>query len=190
MEGILPVVRGGQRQTVALTDSYMTLKARDALGAASPQGLDADRYTIERLRQRDAGELYRQPFGAVGAALGRGEPLPAAMRSGGAQVEKLTRTDLQLAQTHSARDWMAGEDRVKGYRRVLGGGRSCPLCVSAATRTYRKADLLPIHENCQCSVSPVYEDVPVVGAERKLPDSVRVRRDPELGLRLVEEGWS
>ena len=62
----------------------------------------------------------------------------------------------------------------------------CALCEAAATRTYRIADLLPIHEHCTCGVLPLYgtEPVPSVGT------AVRVEDDPELGPRLMADNWS
>ena len=34
-------------------------------------------------------------------------------------------------------------------------GGTCGLCVAAATRIYSKADLMPIHPGCNCTVAPI-----------------------------------
>lgn len=45
--------------------------------------------------------------------------------------------------------------RVIGYRRVL-TGRSCVFCAAAATKVYRRGDLMPLHAHCDCGVAPIY----------------------------------
>lgn len=48
---------------------------------------------------------------------------------------------------------------VIGYRRVphpeLAEGGTCGLCVLASTRIYRRGDLEPIHDGCNCTVAEV-----------------------------------
>jgi len=52
--------------------------------------------------------------------------------------------------------------KVIGYRRVihpeLSRGGTCGMCIVAADRIYHIHDLLPIHDNCHCTVSPVTKD--------------------------------
>jgi hypothetical protein len=169
IQQVLAIVHGGQAQTVALVDAYMAVKA-----AGAPKGLDPAAYTVASLRGVPGEAVYARPFGAPS----KDSTLHA--------LNRLVRTDMQLAQTHSARDWMAGEDRIVGYRRVLGAGHSCSLCVAAAERTYRTEDLMPIHERCSCSVEPVFGTEPVAS----VGTSVRVDVDPELGPRLMADDWS
>lgn len=49
-----------------------------------------------------------------------------------------------------------------GYRRIihpeLSRGGTCGLCIAAAHRLYRRADLKPIHDGCNCGVLPVTAD--------------------------------
>lgn len=181
IQEVLRVVYAGQAQTVALVDAYMAAKAQ-----TSVQGLNPDRYTVPVLRGLPGEEVYDRPFGALGGQLAAGAEFAAALTSSREALGRLVRTDMQLAQTHSARDWMSREDRVVGYRRVLGGGKNCSLCVSAATRTYRKEDLMPIHERCTCSVEPLFGSAPVAS----VGTTVRVDNDPELGPRLMADSWS
>jgi len=102
-------------------------------------------------------------------------------------VTKLAATDLQLAQTHSARDWMADDENVYGWRRVTDGD-PCPLCALAATRIYYRADLMPIHEHCGCGVEPLYGEHP--GGLSVPNAAVRVVDDHEIGPRLMAAGWA
>lgn len=181
IQEVLRIVYAGQAQTVALVDAYMS--AKTGTGA---RGLPPQLYTVPVLRGMPADQVYARPFGALGGQLAQGAKFESAVTSGRDSLSRLVRTDLQLAQTHSARDWMAGEERIVGYRRVLGGAKNCELCVSAADRTYRKEDLMPIHEHCSCSVEPVYGTEPVAS----VGTTVRVDDDPELGPRLMADSWS
>lgn len=185
IETIVPLVEHGQAQTAALVAGYMTAKMTARGERVTTRALDPRRYTISALRGVPAGEVYQRPFGALAGQLEQGLPFPSAFRSSSAALERLVRTDLQLAQTHAARDWMGEEERIVGYRRVLGGGNSCALCIAASTRTYFKEELMPIHERCSCSVEPLFgtRPVPSVGTE------VRVVEDAELGRRLLAEDW-
>jgi len=183
---LVPLVEAGQAQTVALVSGYMTAKATAAGERVATRGLERELYTIAALRGLAAEKVYERPFGALAGQLAQGAEFAQAFASSRASLNRLVRTDLQLAQTHAARDWMAGEERVVGYRRVLGPGKNCPLCISASTRTYFKAELLPIHERCRCSVSPLFGSAPVASVGTK----VRVVDDPELGARLLEESWA
>lgn len=145
---IVPVVEAGQQQTASLVDAYMALKAAQATGtAASVIGIDTSRYTISALRNGvPADVVYERAFNSLGSEFG-------LERSQGA-LDKIVRTDLQLAQTHAARDAMQqrqvenGQTGIVGYRRLLTGpGPHCALCEAASTRTYKVADLMPIHEH-------------------------------------------
>jgi hypothetical protein len=189
IEATVRVVEAGQAQVVALVDGYMAAKLAQARrGDGQPKGLDLARYTVSTLRRRPAVEVYERPFGALGGQLEAGADVSVAIASADASVRRLALTDLQLAQTHAARDWMADDQRIVGYRRVLGSGHSCALCTAASTRTYKREDLAPIHERCSCTVSPVFD--PRANPTSPADGGVRVAKDPELGPRLLEESWA
>ena len=181
---VVPVVHAGQTQTVRLVDAYMAMKTLHAVGVGQVKGLDPDAYMVEAIRKQPAVEVYARPFGAVGYALQTGAEFATARVAGGAALEKLVTTDLQLAQTHSARDWMSDEPSIIGYERVTAGG--CPLCEAASDRLYHSADLAPIHEGCRCDVTPVYGDRKL----ERLPDGLQAVSDSELGARLVDDKWA
>jgi hypothetical protein len=181
------IVGAGQRHTVALVDAYMTAKMLQETGHGTLQGLDPSLYTIDVIRGLPADVVYGRPFSALGASLSKGHDQAQALDSGLAALTKLAATDLQLAQTHSAKDWMQAEPTIVGWRRMLTGpGPHCTLCELAATRTYRKEDLQPIHEHCGCTVSPLWGDHAVAS----IGTVVRVENDTELGPRLMADSWS
>lgn len=183
----VPIVKAGQTHMVQLVGAYMTAKTIAETGNDPGVILDPARYTTEALRGLPASEVYQRPFTVYSAALERTDSPEQALASARAQVKSLAMTDLQLAQTHSARDWMSAVPTIVGYRRTLTGpGPHCPLCELASTRTYRKADLMPIHEHCGCTVEPLWGTEPVASAGT----TVRVELDPELGPRLMADTWS
>ena len=188
LKQVIALVTVGQAHTVRLVDAYMAAKAREATGVGSLKHLNPANYTIEALRGISADIVYGRPFGAYGAFRNEGADAARAIEAAQASVTKLARTDMQLAQTNSARDWMSQDENVYGWRRVLNGPTNCPLCVAAATRIYYRDDLAPIHENCDCSVEPLFGKHP--GGLSIPADAVRVVEDPELGLRLLADNWA
>lgn len=188
IERTMGIAAGGMAAMVRLTDAYMAAKQREAQGSGSTKGLSPADYTTAVLRGVAAEEVYARPFGAFGGQLEQGVALAVALASARASLRRLVATDIQLAQTHSARDWMADSPRVFGYKRVLSSGKNCPLCEAAARRIYYREDLMPIHERCGCGVSPMFGEHP---GGLSVPDAaVRVASDPELGSRLVEGTWA
>lgn len=182
---VVPLVEAGVGRVVSLTDAYMTAKAVDAGVPMTVKGLPTLAY--RDLRSRNAEEVYRRPFGALGGQLEQGAELQVALGSARAALSRLVRTDLQLAQTHAAREWMIEDARVVGYERVLGPGDNCPLCVAASTRRYYREDLMPIHERCGCTVAPVFGEP---GDLSRPSAAVRVANDVEIGPRLLNEAWA
>lgn len=51
------------------------------------------------------------------------------------------------------------DERIIGYRRIIhpeaSKGGVCGMCVAAADRVYHVKELMPIHDRCECTVSPV-----------------------------------
>lgn len=187
IQRIVPVVAAGQGTMVRLVGAYMGAKSLQAGAPNVAITLDPARYTTGALRGVNPDDVYQRPFAVMQATLARTGDEQQALQSGRAQAAKLAATDMQLAQTHAAHDWMAQAPTVVGYRRVLtGAGPHCPLCEQAATRTYRKQDLMPIHEHCTCTVEPLWGTEPVAS----VGTTVRVEEDPELGPRLMADSWS
>lgn len=151
---VAPIVTGGQQRTATLTAAYLGQLIRAAGGTAPT--VDLSGITDAELRGVPATEVYQRPFRQIWTDLSQGKPLDQAVTSAGHRLNDLVVTDLQLAKTHTAQRVLSAAAGVTGYRRVLTGDRSCALCVLAATRTYKKADLLPIHPGCDCAVAPLF----------------------------------
>ena len=82
-------------------------------------------------------QTLRRPYVTTWTALARGTAPQIARR------ETLNR---RIAQS--------GE-RIVGYRRVLGPGENCGLCIVASTQRYHRDDLMPIHSSCGCGIEPL-----------------------------------
>lgn len=79
------------------------------------------------------------------------------------RASKMANTDLTLARRAEMGAIYQATPKVEGYRRVIHpelseDGTSCGLCVVAAQRVYKKAQLLPIHMECNCSTLPITRD--------------------------------
>lgn len=167
----VPQVTGAQRTMGSLTQAYLAALVGDMLGR-QPRPVSVPAPTTRRLRGVDPDVVYARPFRTMYASLGEGRPFAQAMDDAARRLQHITATDLQLAKTHTARAVLDQESQVQGYQRVLTGSRSCGLCVVASTQRYRKAELLPIHPGCDCTVAPIIgtEDPGQVINEDRLDD--------------------
>jgi hypothetical protein len=99
---------------------------------------------------------YRRPANSLYTALSQGQAMTDAVAAGLTRLESLVVTDMQLALVTQAQHSLT----VKGashYRRVLTGSENCDLCRIASTNVYSRADLMPIHDKCDCTVEPIYD---------------------------------
>lgn len=76
------------------------------------------------------------------------------------RIRAMADTDLALARRQADQEVFQNTPEIIGYRRIIHPelsetGQSCGLCVVASTRMYKKEELLPIHDLCNCSVLPV-----------------------------------
>lgn len=125
------------------------------------------------------------------------------------RAARMARTDVALAVRDASARRLVAADGITGWRRVIhpevSRGGSCGLCIAAADRVYSKAELMPLHDRCACTVAPVtdasdpgsplnrdslnalYEQAG--GTDRQSLAGVRwvVREHGELGPVLVDE---
>ena len=75
------------------------------------------------------------------------------------RLETIADDNLKLAERHVTRESYAKSKVVTGYRRIvhpeLSTTGTCGLCIAAADRRYRKAELLPCHGHCRCTTLPI-----------------------------------
>lgn len=75
------------------------------------------------------------------------------------RLEQVVAADIQLTARDEAQKVMETSPDVVGYRRIIHPERSasgtCGLCIVAADRLYTIKELMPIHDNCKCTVDVV-----------------------------------
>lgn len=137
---------GAERATSSTVAGYV--------GAMSGQRerLDLDETTGESLRGVAPAEVFLRPVVTARTALSEGKSFAEAMELGRQRASALTETNTVLSQR-------AAITRLSpaGYRRVL-TGKSCALCATASTQRYKRSNLLPIHDHCDCSIAPIIGD--------------------------------
>lgn len=103
---------------------------------------------------------YLRPADVLWTALSTGAGIADAVQAGTVRLNSLVTTDLQLAKTVQSRASLT-QGGYQKYRRVLSGLENCPICVLASGNLYSTADLMPIHDHCDCSVAPAERVEPV-----------------------------
>jgi hypothetical protein len=147
---VLPIIAAGQRQSVRLTEAFLSR----ALGRA-PLGVQADEIIGAAARAgTDPATVYRRPFVTVWTALGAGKDWNSAAAAGLARARSTAATDVQLAMRGTLTAVGEADDLIVGYARVPDGG-ACDFCRLVAGQRYRTDQLMPIHSHCGCGVDVI-----------------------------------
>lgn len=126
------------------------------------------------------------------------------------RLTSLVEDDLAATARDEAQKVMWSTPDVIGYRRVIHPEFSktgtCGLCVVASSRFYTKSELMPLHDRCKCTISPltktqdlglrlnrddldrIYEAAGSKYAEDLKKITVQVREHGELGPILTSKG--
>ncbi len=108
-------------------------------------------------------EVYKRPARQYEHALRQGKNEAEAREVFLERLTKIVTDDVvAAARDESMKVIAAAPKKVIGYRRVLHPERSrtgpCGLCIIAADRFYTRDDLMELHGECKCTVSPITED--------------------------------
>lgn len=152
---VVPAVLAAQTRAVALSDAYLAAYLIAEGNPVRPAGLAARSIVGAHLRGVPIEAVYSRPIEAAKRAVAEGAAIGAALAAGRARVMAAAATDVQLAARAARAEWAANVPIVKGWRRSLGGGQHCALCVSAAGTIYEADSLMPIHDHCTCVAEPV-----------------------------------
>lgn len=134
------------------------------------------------------------------------------MRSFEERLTSLVEDDVAATVRDEAQKVMWSAPKVIGYRRLIHPEFSktgtCGLCVVASSRFYTKSELMPLHDKCKCTISPItatrdmglrlndedlariYEAAGSTYAEDLKRIAVEVREHGELGPILTRKGES
>lgn len=140
------LVVAGQVSVSTSTAGYLSV-ATGARGPSTPLSGPMLRGGVDPV------EVYQRAIVTARTALAAGKPLAEALRIGRDRATSTAETDVMLAQRAQIDAW-AQANQIVGYRRVL-TGKSCLLCAVASTQRYHRDDLMPIHQRCDCGVSPI-----------------------------------
>lgn len=162
---VLPIVSGAQAQSVAITNGYLAMAMDRA-----PLDLPEDQLTGAAVRNGAApATVYERPFIELWAALKQGTDWVIAAEAAQARAVSAASTDVQLSMRATADAVGELDTGIYGYERVT-DGNACLLCQIASTQRYHRANLMPIHNHCGCSVAPLTEPVGDSGIIRTKQD--------------------
>lgn len=170
---VVPFVIAAQRQSAMLVNAFLA-----RAGGRQPLPLDLSEVTGAAIRRatqpvieasqahpdglpEDAKGVppritYRRPFVTTWSALADHHPYVDAVAMGRDRAQGTAAMDVQNAMRHTLIAVGEQDDLILGYQRVPDSD-PCAFCALIAGRRYLKSDLQPVHENCACSVAPIYE---------------------------------
>lgn len=172
----VPLVLAGQRQSVALTNGYLS-----RFLSREPLPIDVAAATGAAVRAgTDLREVYRRPFVTVWAALSNGRVYQDAVRAGLERATASAEMDVQMASRSTYGQVQQLEESIYGYQRAANAG-ACTFCALVDGAYVKSADAMPLHNRCGCGLEPLTAPHPRAA---KLPDGVAVHEHGELGPML------
>lgn len=146
----VPVVLGGQRQAVALTEAYLAQSLRRA-----PLGVSPDALIGAAVRNgTPPEEVYRRPFVNVWTALKNGSSWEDAVHSGQARATSSAQMDAALSSRATFQAVQESDDGIYGYRRVADSG-ACKFCRTVNGAYVKSGTAFALHSHCGCSLQPL-----------------------------------
>lgn len=135
--------------------------------------------------------VYQRPVKMFRRQVAKGTPPAEAYRQAMHMATVMTETNNTLAMRQASQialSQLASEANVTGFRRVLrpelSKTGSCGLCIAASDQVYSRAQLMPLHANCNCDV------LPIVGAAGGTGDPGNSLNNLDLGSLYAAAGDS
>lgn len=149
-----------QSQSASTTDAYLAqlLAAMKGISVKPSGAID-----VSGLRKGVShAEVYGRSADVYRYQRSLGKTEDQAQEAAVQRAEVMAETDVQLAQQAQSQKFMVVK-KVSGYRRVihpeLSTGGTCGLCIAAATNFYHRAQLMPLHARCKCTVAPIINSI-------------------------------
>lgn len=153
-------IAAGQREAATLSGAYLAAYVASETGERAEATVDPDAYTGTTRDGRPIAPLLGVALIATKQAILRQRPPRDALAAGAARAVRIARTEVMEAGRRALGDAMQAEPRVKGYRRVTSGRRSCGACLGLASGEIRRTNRgLQIHASCRCTAEPVLAGV-------------------------------
>lgn len=127
------------------------------------ESLPTPRLVLAPIRNgADMTKVYARPAKLFRRLKSEGVPTQEAFTRAMQLASSITDMNVTLAQREAYQQTfskLAQRAGVTGYRRVihpeLAKTGTCGLCIAASDQVYHVADLMPIHNNCNCTVAPI-----------------------------------
>jgi hypothetical protein len=167
------IVETAQRNARARERSYLRhfykqtnteFPSDESLSVQIPGGVE-----MEYPRQGvDALEVYERVAREFRYQRSQGLRTADAMAEMEKRIKAMSETDLALARREEDKFIFENSKDVLGYHRVIHPelsetGQSCGLCVVASQRMYHTSELMPIHDECNCTVAPAIKGATNLG---------------------------
>jgi len=154
------LVASTQRAVASHENAYLTNLISEQTGRLVRPAGDIGAEIVRGLRQGvDPEGVYQRLAVTFRYGVSRGLSEPEALRRVDTRAEVMSQMDTALAARAQAAKTLQATDLAVGYRRVihpeLTKGGTCGMCIVASDRIYRKRDLLPLHDRCQCDIAPI-----------------------------------
>lgn len=157
---VTTIVASGQMGVARATDGYLS-RVTTILTGSQVAGVGVPPAMAQTLRRgvTDHAEVYHRVPATYRRAIAAGTDEAVALRKALVRAQEMASTDLGLAFQIQAGEFTKTRTKIARYRRIvrpeLSLNGSCGLCVVASHRTYYRADLMPLHARCKCTVLPV-----------------------------------
>lgn len=152
-------VEAGQRQVAGVTDAYLS---RTATIIADRRYAPVGAVDVSVVRNVDRLEEFGRAADQYRYAVSQGASDEQAVAKAVERATAQAEMDTALTVREQSRKFMVVRS-VDGWRRIihpeLSRGGSCGLCVAASDRTYKRGDLLALHERCNCATLPIINGV-------------------------------
>lgn len=156
---VASLVRQAQVRQAQVTVAFLT-RVEQALGYPAPSGFTLD--LPPEVRRVDPAEEWQRPAKTFRRLRVAGLDELKALEQAEVRAQTMARMDLALARREASRQRIEASPHARGYRRIihpeLAKHGSCGLCVVASDRVYKKSDLLPLHDGCNCTTLPILGD--------------------------------
>lgn len=155
---LVSITEATKRQGVTLSDAYLAAFVAHETGRAPRfQNLDPEPY-LSTEDGRPLTQALATPLLTVKSTIGAGQP-QHALQYGLARATRIVAEEAMHAPRRALGDAMQAEDRVTGYRRVI-GSRPCGSCLALASEAVLPPDeSLKRHGHCRCTAEPVLRGV-------------------------------
>src|SRR5206468_749185 len=142
-EDAAPIARGATSSAAALAGAWIAYKLGTAVVDLSDRATQPYRFD----------ERYTTPMQASLAVMKDGGERSVALEAGATRASDVLDVDMQWSGVHGAKE----QGKASGVTRWnrIPEPEACELCLLAADRVYKTADLAPLHRDCGCWVEPV-----------------------------------